>query len=443
MRRSIASALWLLGSVVAGVSTAAPLTPQDFAYGMPIIAGEVATAYRLTLPPDVYRASVDQDLGDVRVFNSRGETVPYAIFRRGEPAAAGPAQTLPLFPLRGDPRAAANGLKLTFDSGDGAVHLQTPPRSAEPGPVTEYIVDARRMDTAIASLQLIWPDASADFSGRMRIEISDDFANWRTVATAPVANLHAAGQSLLEDRIDAAAAKAKFWRLIWVGAPPAFELSAVKATALHGNLSTQWSTVFINGTPDLSHPGEYRFDLGTRLPVERLNLVLPELNAVYAVELSSRPREQDAWIPVTRAGFYRLSTADGEQRNGEVSVGLHRERYWQARILGDGARLNPLRLEAKWSPADIEFVAQGPPPYQLAYGSAEIHSAETNLAILPAAATIAPATLGARGALGGEVRLSDARATTKRLVLWSVLTIAVVLLGTLAARLSRGRKPPR
>jgi hypothetical protein len=440
MRRCIAGALLGLGSLAANAAT---LTPQDFAYGMPIIAAEVATAYRLTLPPDVYRASVDQDLGDVRVFNSRGETVPYAIFRRGEPTAAAPAQSLPLFPLRGDRRAAANGLKLTLDSGDGAVQLQTPPRNAEPGPVVEYIVDARRMDTAIASLQLVWPDASADFSGRMRIETSDDFANWRTVATAPVANLHAAGQSLLEDRIDVAAAKAKFWRLIWVGAPPAFELSAIKAAAIQGPPRTHGSTVFINGMPDSSNPGDYRFDLGARLPVERVNLVLPELNAVYAVEFSSRPREQDAWSPVIRAGFYRLSTADGEQRNGDVSVGLHRDRYWQARILGDGARPSPLRLEASWSPADLEFVAQGPPPYQLAYGSSEIHTAETSLAILPAAAIIAPATLGARGPLGGEVRLSDAHATTKRLVLWSVLTIAVVLLGTMAARLSRERKSQR
>jgi hypothetical protein len=429
-----------LGCVTADAAT---LTPQDFAYGMPIIAGEVATAYRLTLPPDVYRASVDQDLGDVRVFNSRGETVPYAIFRRGEPAAAAPAQSLPLFPLRGDTRVATNGLKLTLDSGEGAIQLQAPARAAGPGPVIEYIVDARRMETAIASLQLVWPDASADFSGRMRIEVSDDFADWRTVATAPVANLHAAGQSLLEDRIDVAAAKAKFWRLIWLGAPPAFELSAVMATPTQGPPSTQGSTVFINGTPDSSHPGDYRFDLGARLPVERLNLVLPEVNAVYAVQFSSRSREDSVWIPVARAGVYRLATADGEQRNGAVSVGLHRERYWQARLLGDGAHPTPLRLEASWSPADIEFVAQGPPPYQLAYGSSAIHASETSLAILPAAATIAPATLGARAALGGEVRLSDARATTKRLALWSVLTIAVVLLGTMAARLSRERKAQR
>ncbi len=69
------------------------------------------------------------------------------------------------------------------------------------------------METPISSLQLTWPEASADFSGRMRIEISDDFADWHIIATAPVANLHAAGQSLLEDRVDVAAAKAKFWRL--------------------------------------------------------------------------------------------------------------------------------------------------------------------------------------------------------------------------------------
>ena len=84
MKREVVDVV--LGLACVG-ARAATLTPQDFAYGMPIIAGELATAYRLTLPPDVYRASVDRDLGDVRVFNSRGETVPYTIVRRGEPAA--------------------------------------------------------------------------------------------------------------------------------------------------------------------------------------------------------------------------------------------------------------------------------------------------------------------------------------------------------------------
>lgn len=435
--------LLAMGSVAAAAASAAALAPQDFAYGMPVIAGELATAYRLTLPPDVYRASVDADLGDLRVFNARGETVPYAIVRHGEPSAAAAAQSLPLFALRGDARAAANGLKLTLDSGDGTVQLQTPSRVSGPGPVVEYILDARRMEPAIASLQLIWPDASADFSGRLRVEVSDDFANWRSVVTAPVANLHAAGQSLLEDRIEVGAAKAKFWRLSWIGTPPAFELTEVKATGTQGAPNSHSSTVFVNGTPAKDSEGTYLFDLGARLPVERVNLVLPEVNAVYAVQFSARPSEKDAWMPVIRAGVYRLSSADGEQRNGDVAVGLRRERYWQARILGEGAHFKSLRLEVKWNPADLEFVAQGPPPYQLAYGSAEVHAAETNLTILPAAATIASATLGARSALGGEARLADARATTQRLVLWSVLTIAVVLLGTMAARLSRERKLPR
>jgi hypothetical protein len=62
---------------------AAALTPQDFAYGMPIMATEVAAAYSVQLPVDVYKSSV-HGLGDVRVFNAQGEALPYVI-QQGPP----------------------------------------------------------------------------------------------------------------------------------------------------------------------------------------------------------------------------------------------------------------------------------------------------------------------------------------------------------------------
>jgi hypothetical protein len=428
----------VLAALLGEAADAAVLTPQDFAYGMPVVATNLATAYRVTLPPDVYRTSVRADLGDVRVFNSRGETVPYAILRRSEPAPAAPAQALPLFPLRGDTRAAVNGLKLTLDAGDGAIQLQTAPRTAEQGPVLEYILDGRGLERPVASLQLHWPDGSADFSGRVHLAASDDFANWRIVVTsAAIANLHAAGQALVEDRVEVPAVRAKFWRLSWAGSPPPFALTSVEAVPASGPPPSNWSTLFVDGTPVPGRPGEYTFDIGARVPVERVNLVLPELNAVYAVLLSARAREQDAWSPVVRAGFYRLSTSDGETRNNPVPIGVRRDRYWQVRILGDGAHPTPLRLEVMWSPADIEFLAQGPPPYQLAYGSSAVSGAETDLAILPTAATISTAMVGTRAPLGGEARLTDSPVVYKRMLLWTVLIVAVIVLGSMAIRLSR------
>jgi len=70
----------------------------------------------------------------------------------------------------------------------------------------------------VAALQFTWPDDSVDFAGRLSIEASDDFALWRMIAEAvPIANLHANGRQLVNNRVELAAARAKYWRLSWIG----------------------------------------------------------------------------------------------------------------------------------------------------------------------------------------------------------------------------------
>ena len=431
----------ILTLLLATCAQAEAPTPKDFAYGMPVVATEVATAYRVSLPLEVYRNSARPDLGDVRVFNAGGEAVAYAISRRTQPATPPLAAALPLFPLRGDARAALDGLKLSLNTAQTSVQLDSTPADARPGTVDQYVLDGRPMDTPVAFLTLAWPDKSADFSGRLRIEASDDFAEWRTVLpSAPVANLHALGQELIENRIDLPSIHAKFWRLTWLGAKPPFELTGVRATAQSGPPRTEWSTEFVNGVAD-SGKGEFLFDLGASLPVERLNLALPDTNTLYMIELSSRGRPQDAWTPVTRAGVYRLTTADGEQRNSPAAVRLTRDRYWRARILGNGTGPATLRLEATWSPPDIEFLAQGNPPFLLAFGSTAVRAAESDLALMPSSATVARATLGARSPLGGASRLGGGPADWKRSILWAVLIAAVGILAVMARRVARPSRP--
>jgi hypothetical protein len=72
------STLEALSSVV----RALPLSPQDFAYGLPVITTQEAAAYRFPLPLTVYQDSVRADLSPLPA------TLPIA------PAAVGPRQVL-------------------------------------------------------------------------------------------------------------------------------------------------------------------------------------------------------------------------------------------------------------------------------------------------------------------------------------------------------------
>jgi hypothetical protein len=417
--------------------------PLDFAYGMPVVTAAEGPAYRIALPPAVYQRAAREDLADIRVFNARGEVVPYALSRPSDhEIPRGPGTALPSFPLRSDSAAASDAVRVTIDSSGADVKLQS--RSGVPasGRIRQYILDGRPLEVAVAALQLKWPEAAADFTGRVRVEASDDFAAWRTLAgSAPIANLHAGGQQLVDNRIELPATRAKYWRLSWIGTGPPFELTSVIAEPADSRVEAPRSTLEITGSPEGTARGEYQFDLGMRLPIERVNLILPERNMEVAVQLLSRMRPQDPWRRVAGAEFYRVNQGDAELHNDPIDIATDADRYWLARMSapnGVGAA-QPLRLQVAWRPAELTFLARGAGPYLLAYGSSTAQNAESNLRSIPTRVAVLPASLGEQRMLGGRSRLIEPPAAFpwKRVSLWTVLTLCVAVLAVMAYRLAK------
>jgi hypothetical protein len=418
-----------------------PFSPQDFASGMRIDTPRESAAYRLTLPLAVYQGTVREDLGDLRIFNLQGETVPYSLMQVDPPPPLHATTLLPLFPLRGAAHAAMDGLKLTIESPGSAVRvLQTQGSAANGGEVRQYLLDARGIDAKISSLQLAWPDSADDYSGRLTLEVSDDLGAWTTVISgAPIANLHANGQSLVANRIEVAPTRAKFWRLSWANSPPAFELKSVTADTAD-RPETVYASLGVGGMVDPSDSHAYTFDLGAHAPITRLNLTLPESNSLDRVELSSRRTPGESWRTRIVADVYRISTSDGERSNTPIDIEMDHARYWRARILngGDLSRTPP-HLVVSYVPAEITFLAQGRGPFLLAYGSVTAPPAETDLSRLSRATDIGSASVGTAQVLGGPSRraLPSAAFSWVRALLWIVLIVAALLLGWMAFRLSK------
>jgi len=420
----------------------AELTPSDFAYGMPLVTPADAAAYRLALPAAVYEQT-RVGLADIRVFNARGEAVPYALSLPSDHALPrGPGTALPLFPLRSDTAAASDAVRVTIDSSGADVRLQNRGTVTAGGTVKQYILDGRPLLVPASALQLIWPDGAADFTGRVRVEASDDFAIWRTLAdSAPIANLHAAGRQLVENRIEVPATRPKYWRLSWVGSSPPLELTSVIAEAADARVQAPRSTLDIAGSASAAAPLEYEFDVGAHLPVDRVNLTLPERNTVIGVELLSRMHAQDAWRRVATTQFYRVMNGDAELHNDPLDIVVDSDRYWLARVSAPSgvSATQPLRLQVGWRPAELTFLARGAGPFLLAFGSATAQNAESNLRSIPESVAVLPATLGERRVLGGRSRLIEPQPKFpwKRVSLWTVLTLCVLLLAFMAYRLSK------
>ena len=425
-----------------GAVPAPTLSPQDFAYGLPVITTKEAAAYRFALPLAVYQGTYRENLADLRVFNARGDAVPFSLLRpAAQPPARKAAQTLPLFPLHEGSRIAIDGVRVTIDSPGSAIDLQTQNGAAVKAAVNRYILDGRALDAMISALRLEWPQAASDYSGRVRIEASDDLGSWRTVvAAAPIANLHANDQALIENRVALSPAKAKFWRISWLGIPPPFELTSVLAEPADSLMEPARTALDVQGAPDRDHADCYLFDLGAHPPVTRVNVVLPEANTVIRLELSSRGAPRDSWRPVTRGGFYRLKTPEGEQQNAPLEIAADGDRYWYVRITGSsGLPHTPPRLHVEWAPDEVIFLARGQGPFLLAYGNAAATRAEADLSQMPTTLEISPAALDSPRVLGGSARLvaKPAPFPWTRAMLWSVLFLAVILLAWMAYRISK------
>ena len=428
-------------SLYSSLAQAQVMSPKEFAYGQFAIPSREAAAYRFALPPTVYQNTFRKELADLRVFNAEGVVIPFSLSR---PAAQSKAPKAPvslaLFPLHEGARVLIDGVQLTINSAGSAVNLQTQNGTTRAGAVRQYLLDARVLDAPVSALQLGWPDAASEYTGRLSVEVSDDLAAWRSlVAAAPIANLHANGQTLVENRVEFAPAKAKFWRLSWLGATPNFELTEILAQPSAGPEESERDTLDVIGVRDPTKQ-EYTFDLHSHAPVSHVNVLLSEANTVVDVELSSRAAPDNPWRPVLRSGFYRIKTSEAEQRNSSIEVSSNTDRYWRARLVGAGNSPGaPLRLHVEWVPNELTFLAQGHPPFLLAYGNASANRAEADLSHLPATLEIAPATLSPPQALGGPTRLIATAAPfpRNRIALWSVLLLAVALLAWMAYRLSK------
>lgn len=450
---------------VASTFAVAAEKPADFAYGLKIEASGSEALYDVSLPPAVYQGVTRRDLGDVRVFNAAGEVVPHAWRpRRTEKADAGATAVLTLFPLKAAAGASVDGLAISVRrsaSGAVSVDVKSVGAPAAARQTVGYLIDLNAYDRALRAIELDWK-ATEGFSGKLRIDASDDLANWRTLVTgAPLVSLEVGGQRLQQKRVELPQQKAKYLRLAWVseGAKSLLpELIAASGELAEKFIEAprEWSK-FSAARGDKT--GEYVFDSKGQFPIDRLRLELPEPNTVVQVEVLARDKADQQWRSVARGVAYRLRQAGGEIASPDIQVGASSERWWMIRVDQRGGGLGggtPV-LNAGWAPHQLVFAARGASPFTLAYGNRGAQGA-AQLGAIPieslipgyredAGAAVRAAKTGAQTIvnvqaasaqaqkeLGGEARLQE-QIDWKRWSLWGVLGLGVLVLGAMAWRL--------
>jgi hypothetical protein len=437
----------------ASAAGAPEFNPSDYAYGAPLAIDGRSAVYVVPFSQDVYRVATRPDLGDVAVVNGADEVVPFAIRRPSPPPEAAPATiALPLFPLEGPGNLPGDALRLRLRSGTTSVDIDQPATARAASAPTAYLIDARQVGEPLSRLHLNWAADAPDFSVRYSIDWSSDLVRWLPIGpSAAVVNLHFAGQAFERADIDLPGFRAQFLRLTWAGSTTPVALTGVSGEHRRPRTEAIRFPALAHGTAS-AVAGEYEFDLGARLPLDRLNLGLPEDNTLADVEFLARDSTADAWRSIVHGRLYRLAVAGApDLTSPPLAIAATPARYWKVRIsaAGGGIGRAPPELSGGWLPDELLFVARGRPPFRLLYGNASAPP----LAVAPAALTVggdtaaaepralAPgrAALAAAVEVGGRERLAPVVPAPdwKRWLLWAVLVLGVAMLARMAFRLSR------
>src|SRR5690242_20240668 len=287
--------LGLAIAVVVLALDAAAQTPRDFAWRYSLATEGEHAYYALRLPAAVYEGAVRDDLGDLRIFNGDGSAVPYAMLPLPAPARERPETVeLALFPLFVDDVARNLGdlsLKIRRDAAGTSVDVSTRDGAGvAPKRLAGYLVDAGERSEPFAALSLRLANA-ANVDARVRVDGSDDLVDWRTLASsAPLLALEYRGQRLVRDRVVLTGGAARYLRITFAPSSAAVELAAVRGEFRDraADVPREWREVV--ATVDREHPGDYVFDVGGSFPVDRLTLMLPEVNTVAPAQIFAAVR---------------------------------------------------------------------------------------------------------------------------------------------------------
>jgi hypothetical protein len=452
----LGATLWLALSA-AGASAGEPggvLDGGSFAYGFPVEIRKEAPFQELILPLELYQTVVRPDLEDCAVLHSGGKPVPHALRASRQTPSSQLSKPLPFFPIGASNMHEAGRVSLHFRKApDGTIlDLQSEGEPRARGRTVAYLLDASSVEDSYSAIQLKLDPAGAPGLVRAHLEGSQDLDAWSTLARAfSLGRLAHQGMTLERDQLEIRPGRYRYLRLTWEGdGEPLPLLEARVLLSKHEEPDLhQWMSL----RTEVSQDPTPRYLLDTRgvMPVDRLHVRFPGTNVVVPVKVYSRGAEDRPWRYRAQSTIYRLMV-EGTVLSGETVPldGIIQDRYWKLEAdPPSGRSMAPGEVEVAlgWIPHRLVFLAQGTPPYTLAFGSGRIHVKPYPLqGLLEQAAdragsraVTASAELGPRVVLGGEEKLRPPPVPFpwKRWVLWGSLLAGVALMGWMAARLYR------
>jgi hypothetical protein len=450
--------LWLIFYPVCSALAGAPAA-QDFAYGFLLDTEGDGAIYSLVVPDEVYRYVQRADLGDVRVLNASGEVVPRILREPFENETdLRQREDVPFFPLVEDTQSLkgsdmAVNVKRRADGMIVSIETDTAAASGSTG-IQSYILDLSGLKTETGILSFIWNSGDLPFT-TIRLQQSDDLIHWRPLIDgATLADLEYKGYRVAQKDIILPVSPHRYLKMAVDKGQRLPDLQ--KVTALSKKMAMRQQRRWFSLDKGLI--GRDRghividFKSGFHLPASGARLRFYETNSMIRASVQSRADTKSPWITRCSAVFYSLTMSGANIDDDICLFGRTDDRMWRLEIIEDGAGLEKTdrapSLELGLTTAELLFVARGPAPFTLVFGSGrlagETGQPATGMMLQAVSGKqseqlVRPAVLGEKIELGGKGALvvPPPPLPWKQWVLWAVLLLGTGLLFLMVRHLQR------
>lgn len=453
-------------AIVAGLSISAcvcAMDRDDFARQWPVLgncAAPAATpgskpldcegAFAVSLDESVYRQVLRADLADLAAFNADEQPLPFGPMPSLYRPPAGEWRDAAWFALPSvDPQQAQDLHLHVIRSSTGELNLDATLSHGPPGGLQDILIDVRGGKRLVEAIQIELAMEAPDFSVEVGVDASDDLQSWRPlVAGAAIAQLRQGGQALIRRHIEFPPQSATYLRLHVLSGSNGIPIRAVRLL-LRPQLPASETLARSRLSADfIRREGRaYVYRLPARVPVERVNVLLGDDNAIASFSVSAREPGEKNWSYVGQLNAFRLRGAGVAMDNEPMDVALTRSQEWRIESSMDLQR-TPV-LELGYWPERWLLLTHGKPPFVVTAGSPVVHRDAFPLDALLGQVRARygrdwqppAATLGAMQTAGGEAALSAYDPESRRSwLLWSILLIGAVVIIGMVLRLLRA--PP-
>jgi len=457
----------MTGLALAGsVQAAAPVpdTPALYSHTIPVQFQGRGSLVQLRLPKDVYLHARSSTLDDLRVFDSQGRNVPFALTmpaaQRESRRRTTPAKVFAL----GANAVATTGTVAIHTNPDGTL-LSVESRAGKPGPAAALggllldMGEGAARQPMVNALVFTAPPGVANYSAQVTIEASDDLQDWHSVGEGRLDWLsNSTSDTLANNRIAFEAHHMRYVRLRWrEGEPRVFGAIAAEREVADAAAAAP-DTLLVQAQPG-EFPGDLVYPVGRAVPLRSLGMRLAETGTVVPSEIgryvevpavpgAARTASAHRWqfAPLLRTTFYNISQDGSVRTPADLTIEPLSIDRLVVRPLTPLASKPPLQIG--WLPATLVFAAREAGPYTLAVGRPQATSTAAALSDVapgyrPAellkleAAVAGPAVVQHAAQEQSDAARAGLSATARTAVLWGVLLLGVGVLAFLSWRMMR------